>query len=1296
LDASSDALGVVGKVFDSAKFTESSDRLALWARQFHKATQEPELATMSVNAFDDATNSFLQNAPYVGSTVATAMISPAAATPFALFFMSAGMEGSGIRQQALDAGLDEKSARLRGWIGGVINGSIEAYGGGAAKWTPKSFSKRLAGLPAHLTKTALSEFFKEELPQEIVSAILGEDVPMTDEQELDWPEITNRMILLARDTAYTSVVFGGGAETISQVAQWDQRRLNNPQTVQAMNDAVNFTVQEQPDIDYETDTPPPLTEEQKGSLKAQRDAAIAERDATEAQEVKEEPAQVDDIKAESPVETEQIEVVVDRARSFGAVKQEDGRYAVVDWETQKEIKTGLKRKAAQKEADALSGNNALIPQPTRPRDILPTAQETETLTHRQLLNIVFTKVSQQSRKIVTQKTKEFKAMGKDLSVYSKKALEGLDITESQRNSILRKISTAVTDAEQTQAIQTVESIKEISRRNKGISKFKQLRRTFNRASKKKISDGGIHYKVHGILSSLLKDYTTLPARTLNTIKRAETFLNSIRDDVSSRHNPEYAKALIPKNITGKFRELASTKISDMSADQIEDLNNQIGRYMKMAQLYGKLATSRKVKQAKNFLNNATADVKIKQRPTSRRKFSPKRGFQKKLIDGLVGIKNDDIYTIATRIWGKFDPISTKIIQARQKQLDLSLKYTSMLRGFEKEAGITSDLLKFWSPLMHEIPVSQKIKEMFGSGTNLYDIEIGGNLQQFTMAELMSFVMHTRNDYNLRQSVKNGIATREGDIGKLSEEEFTEMVSIVEGDPAAKSFVDSLESFYVEMGEDINKVSRDLDGIDIATLDNYFHVEYLPEGGVVGTEYVRDALIDEDGRLKSRTSSNRPIMVRDIFEVITEDMRAISQFAGTTEAVRLMRSLVNYAPFREKMRKSGNEGVLTELDSRVRNFQRERQSPSGDLEAAVAKIDSGMAQAVLTNPVIWALQPTSAVLYSTEASFKYMKAIRPTLDGETMSLFRKNWTLFETRVEGIGASKSLASPSTVKKIFTGTGNIKDKALAGMHKGDISGVSKAGQVTMAEMSDSNLEGKSKEWWRNYGVDPYTLKFDTAEYWKAFNDRADYMVTRTQPMFFDENKSHFTGSDNTLVRSFTRFRSFVDQIGRIIRRQIAEVQAGDTSKIEASKNIGVAVGLVSVISTTIRHLADMLFGKEKKEGDFLRELVTSPLGLVPFVGYPAKRIASAMLGADVTAPEFSSMPIVMMESIFKHSLDIANGIRFSVDDELIQSGKNKGEWKSETFFKRGIKGVTEDYLILHGVPVRTVKKIEWWNEK
>ncbi|KKL60840.1 hypothetical protein LCGC14_2201310, partial [marine sediment metagenome] len=103
----------------------------------------------------------------------------------------------------------------------------------------------------------------------------------------------------------------------------------------------------------------------------------------------------------------------------------------------------------------------------------------------------------------------------------------------------------------------------------------------------------------------------------------------------------------------------------------------------------------------------------------------------------------------------------------------------------------------------------------------------------------------------------------------------------------------------------------------------------------------------------------------------------------------------------------------------------------------------------------------------------------------------------------------------------------------------------------------------------------------------------------------------------------------------------------------------------------------------------------GLVPFVGYPAQRIVTALLGGRAAVPEISAMPLMLIDSILKHSWQTAKGVNFFFDDEFIQTGKNVGKRKSEQFIKEGIKGFTSDFLMLQGVPIKTIEKIEWWKE-
>ena len=1284
LDVSSEAVDILSKVSDSSDLSKVSDGLAVWSRAYHKAIQSPDLMVVGVNQFDDMVNAFMQNAPYFGLAATAAIISPDKLTPFSVFFIGASMEGSEIKQTALDNGFSEESARFRGWVGGTINGIIEAQGGGVTKYNPKKLIGRIRDFPGKITNVVLREIFREEVPQEFVGMLLAGDTPRNDDGSVDWDDVVNRFLLLARDTAFTSAVLGTGSTITGEALAWDRNRLINKESSQAMKDAVDYIVAKEEGrraADITTPLPVPVVEGKEAEIAQPPTEAKAE--------------EVDRVTVETPPEAEDIDQLIENSPAFGLLEQPDGKFAVLDWDTQQEVMVDLSRERAEREATALNAGINELPT-RRPRVNLPTSQDIETLSHTQLLRNLFKSVARHSRKIVANTTKAIIASHKNLAIYMRIALKGVDLTQGQRNSLMQKMATAKTEKDQQKLILTVEAIREISLHNKAVAAFNKIKRFINKASKRRLVDGGLHHTIHDTLQELLNNYTTLSPKILNSLSRTKAHLDRLRDSVSKNTSSEYAEALIPKATMAKIEELTRTNLKDLSADEINELNQSLKHYLKLNQLYSTLVMNKMIREQRDFLNNAVFDVKLPAKPKKGKRFTPQRGLWKTMLDAFVGIKNDDIYTIATKIWGRFDPISKLVMNGRRKQLSLTMKYADILRGFLQEHNITIDQLKKWSPAMHLIVGLQRAKLAIGQGVDLNVINIGGVDQEFTMAELIAFVLHSKNRYNLRQIVRNGISTRDISIGKISRDEFQQMIDIVDTDPAARAFVDSMEQFYIEMGSDINQVSRKLDGRDIATLDNYFHVEYERVGGVTGTEYVRDSLMDEDGRLRPRTSSRRPVMIRDVFEVINEDIGAISQFAGTAVAIRKLRSLANYAPFRHRIKVESNaEFILERLDEEIRSMQLTRQPPATTIERAVRKIEGGVAQSVLLNPKIWALQPFSAVLYATEVSDKYMLAIKPKLGAQFEKDINDNWTLYRARKEGMGAAKSIANPSTIRRLFTNTGNLRDKSMEGLHKGDRWGVSRAAQVTAAEMSDPKLSGRSLSWWTNYGVNPYTLDYGSNEFWQAFNDRADHLVTLTQPMFFAENKSSYSNSNNPLVRTLARFRSFIDQIGRIIRRQMAMARYGDVSRVEATRNIAIAISTVSIIAAVVRHLFGLVLGKEPDRDDFLREVVTSPLAVIPFAGYPAKKIADALLGGEGVAPEFSAMPIMLIDSILKHSWDIAKGLNYAFDDEFIQSGPNRGEKKSERFLKAGVKGIMSDYLMFQGVPTRTIEQIEWWKE-
>jgi hypothetical protein len=243
---------------------------------------------------------------------------------------------------------------------------------------------------------------------------------------------------------------------------------------------------------------------------------------------------------------------------------------------------------------------------------------------------------------------------------------------------------------------------------------------------------------------------------------------------------------------------------------------------------------------------------------------------------------------------------------------------------------------------------------------------------------------------------------------------------------------------------------------------------------------------------------------------------------------------------------------------------------------------------------------------------------------------------------------------------------------------------------------LTGTSLDWWQHYGVNPSALKYGTPEYWQAFNDRADYMVSLTQPMFFPESKSAFTGSENPYTRALFRFRGFIDQIGRIVRRNIDMARYGEISRAEMSYNIGVVATLISVVTPLIKMAFRKLYGKEAEKDQLFRDMLTAPISIIPLIGYPLKKITDTLIGGEGSiTPSFSAMPLMMINRILQHSWDTARGINYVFDDERFQSGPNKGKRKSEVFMKKGIVGGASDLLMFNGVPTKTIEGIEWFKE-
>jgi len=428
--------------------------------------------------------------------------------------------------------------------------------------------------------------------------------------------------------------------------------------------------------------------------------------------------------------------------------------------------------------------------------------------------------------------------------------------------------------------------------------------------------------------------------------------------------------------------------------------------------------------------------------------------------------------------------------------------------------------------------------------------------------------------------------------------------------------------------------------------------------------------------------------------LMEDMNVTSTFYGMAEFVQKMRTLVNFKPFQNKMDAAKKKYLRKRLNEQIHAIQTTRTLSKSDLEHFVATIGNKNARNVLSALPIFAVQGTSFLSIFSESNLKYFFKYR-LFSKSSVADIMENWMLAKHRQSGYSAMSSIANPLNSRKIFIGRGSIGDESMSPLHMVDMATIKNVGRVVRAEMADKRLGGKALRWWTKYGVNPSSLEYGSDEYWKAFNDRADYIAVRTQPMFEAESRNEWMQSENVLVRDYARFRTFIDQLMRIPGRKISLYSQGEIPLREAAVDVGIASVAVFVLGNLIMSGIKKALGDKREFKDMAVSALLSPISSMPFVGYPMKQMAETAIGQPSYTPEISTITLAMLNSILKHAHDVARAMSYMMNDEMIMYGENRGQWKSDVYMKRGLSGAAEDALILNGFPVKGVQQINWFEE-
>lgn len=747
-------------------------------------------------------------------------------------------------------------------------------------------------------------------------------------------------------------------------------------------------------------------------------------------------------------------------------------------------------------------------------------------------------------------------------------------------------------------------------------------------------------------SKHLAEYVTVLKKNLIEGHFDKNFVDkAIKDDLIEKIH------LIP-DLWVKGREVIDKKgvkhIRFVSEEDKLNAVNELRQVMRLSQIWG---DGKEANMKRNYIYSLIKKIK----PSKHQKLvlSEKDAKQSKMAwiwDMTLGTSKDDHITTLVHMFGNDHvPIAMQNINARTMATGFFEDMGHQLMEIVNDLDITKEDKHDWS---------EALKSPFSKPTKI-ELMLGGESHQLTMSQIMYLSLALRDSKAIRVIAENGVAFPNYTIPPLSKEEMVDVLRALDENPKAKAYVDRMQEFYIqERGAIVNIGSQDMYGYDAVTTK-----EFLP--------------LNQRGK-------DGPMLLKDMFAQNTEDIRKAAHYTGIKPTTQLMESIIHSTEFQKAVQTAGKTKHLRRYQEEIQAMEKSIHRESEELGKLITRIGANRARSILANGRIATLQAGSYQLYQNATNTKYMRG------GHAPKEIYETWDLYKFRAEGMGSVHSVASNNTVRKMHLGKSSVLDFAMYPMHKVDLAVVKQAALIAWHEMTDKTLTGKARRWWKSMNINPHELKVMSPEFLKALHDRADYLASTTQPMFFPESRNSYSTSDNVMFRELARFRSFTDQLLRNNARAIALWRMGEISSREAFTDIARNTIFASVwyngLKWAIKILIASTIGKALTDDEFDKsveklwlDIILGPISNIPFIGWTMKTGIQNLAEDSVYGPaSFSTLTAEQLTHTANSMYTLAKAMKHSLSDE---KGSEK---KSEKLWKDGMREAAKDTLILFfGLP-------------
>ena len=750
--------------------------------------------------------------------------------------------------------------------------------------------------------------------------------------------------------------------------------------------------------------------------------------------------------------------------------------------------------------------------------------------------------------------------------------------------------------------------------------------------------------------------------------------------------------LVPASKLQELKALGQKKLKDLTLEEMQLIDSAIKHLVKLNELKDKLIIKGKIREFKAIRSQAIGNIEFN--------HSALNGS----LDGMDSMQEE----LEKPLWRKLagtdsynSELNSQILDGHDGEIIQQVFYENFDFGVDKQLrfkhaaddyfqeqfkGLNIDN---WSRLF----VTKDLKKPLVSKETFVEkntIAISDSRKlTMTKAERVAFILHSRNDENLKHITTGGFAFSKTP-SKIIKLVASDVDAIVESaTPQELKAADIIGEYLNTIQKDaINKTSVDLLGHDAATVENYFPIR---------TNFLdrfRDELIKAKGKnlakitlegmgiFKQRQNAANALIIEDAFSALYKSIDQVASYIGLAQPMRTARALLNDNAFQTTMREAGLKDKLDFYNmfldrlegnaTNIENVDRLTQEMINRLDVSILGL----------NPFVMLKQPVSLVLAGTEMDMKYLREGSAGIASKELIEEIKKWApQLRDRFDG-NVTRELGEVmqvGRVRKFFTHKEVISQHIMGGIRNFDMKAITAIWRGVKLEIADTT-----------------NLKLGTNEFFEAVAARAWKVIRRTQPTFHIKDRSAIGMSKNVYVRLLTKYSSQRNKNWMILRRAYEKYNSSKKTpknKAELYGKLFILTVVAPLMIAGINELRNTLYKREDKKTLFQKMtlgLIKNNLSSIYLLGDAFDSIQSKIekgtyAGFDINNPVSS-----FINSITDTVANGYRGIHQAISKERYVSGDFAGQSKWKKSLENSFLGTLDNIGRIKGLPIASVRKL------